>query len=152
MLLRSGRSDPHFCGHSLLVISTTSRDNASLMCRGSSGKEPLPCTKQLIMSLVLINWIMAQIWFPNQLNVKKCFHQSSTSLICSWLPPQRERRGEICNTSSCPEVLYEKSPLQYHVMVLISQSLYLCKQVKRDSLQSCLIVTAHWIPVEPIII
>ena len=51
ILLRSGRSDPHFCGHSLLVISTTSRDNASLMCRGSSGKDPLPCTKQTSWSL-----------------------------------------------------------------------------------------------------
>lgn len=42
MSLRSGSSDPHFCGHSLLVISTTSLANASLMWNGSSGREPLP--------------------------------------------------------------------------------------------------------------
>ena len=45
MSLRSGSSDPHFCGHSLLVISTTSLANASLMWNGSSGREPLPWYK-----------------------------------------------------------------------------------------------------------
>lgn len=63
ILLRSGRSDPHFCGHSLLVISTTSRDNASLMCRGSSGKDPLPCSKQTSWILVFVSiFMMALCW------------------------------------------------------------------------------------------